>query len=276
MNRSETQMIRIDLIDVKERLRQIDMDYAALLASSMKEIGQLQPVEVRPTKGGRFELVAGAHRLEGAKVNEWSEILAVVRKSSDMEAEIRQIDENLIRHDLNPLDRATFLARRQEIYIQLNPQAAGRKASATARWHATADLSFASNAAAKMGVSDRDVRRSIARFTKIAPDVRKKIAGTWIAFKGSELDALARCGPQEQRKVVKLMLQEVLPAKSVKAARHAMHEGPDLLEDVDAEQLARLQGAWRKGGAKARAQFLDWLAMGADPALLGWIKRAEG
>ena len=274
MNITVTEAVRLDLIDVGERLRLIDMDYAMLLAQSMSEVGQLQPIEVRPTKGGRFELVAGGHRLEAGKINGWEEIQAVVKKSSDLEAEIRQIDENLIRHDLNPLDRATFLARRQEIYLQLHPETTQAKTGAQVRWHATANLSFASEVAAKVGVSDRDVRRSIARFTKIAPDVREKIAGTWVSRKGSELDALARLGPQEQRKVVKLLLQDVHPAKSVAAARQALGGNFEAPADVDADQLARLQAAWRKSGAKAHAMFLTWLE--ESGALTAWKKRAEG
>ena len=245
-----------------------------LLAQSMSDVGQLQPIELRPLKGDMFDLVAGGHRLEGAKINGWAEIQATIKKSSDLEAEIRQIDENLIRHDLNPLDRAVFLARRQEIYLKLHPDATKGKAGAMVRWHASANLSFASEVATKVGVSDRDVRRSIARFTKIAPDVREALAGTWIARKGSELDALARLGPQQQRKVVKLLFQDVAPAKSVAAALRALSDTFDAPVDVDAEQLARLQAAWRKAGAKAHGLFVTWLE--ESGALAAWKKRSEG
>ena len=273
MNTTVTETVRLDLIDVGERLRQIDMDYAMLLAQSMSEVGQLQAIEIRPKNGGRYDLVSGGHRYTAAGINGLLEIRAEIVKSSDLEAELRQIDENLIRHDLNPLDRSTFLARRQELFIQLHPETAQGKAGAKARWDANDKLSFASDVAAKMGVSPRDIQRSIARFTKIAPDVRDKIAGTWVSRKGSELDALARLGPQEQRKVVKLLLQETAPTKSVAAARRELTGNVEASVDVDAEKLSRLQEAWRKSGAKVHVQFLDWLD--ESGALAAWKKRTE-
>jgi ParB family chromosome partitioning protein len=121
-------------------------------------------------------------------------------------------------------------------------------------------LSFAAEIAAKLGVSERDIQRSIRRYQKIAPDIREKIATTWIADKGNELDALVRLGHAEQRKVVRLMLQEAHPAKSVAAARKALSGGMDDAPDVDAEQLKRLVAAWNKAGAKARAAFRKFLA----------------
>jgi ParB family chromosome partitioning protein len=120
-------------------------------------------------------------------------------------------------------------------------------------------LGFASTVAGKLRLSKTDIKRSIARYTKIAPDVRDKISGTWIAGKGVELDALARLGPEEQRKAVKLMLQEAHPAASVAAAVKAISGEMDATPDVDGEQYKKLLGAWRKAGAKARREFVTFL-----------------
>ncbi len=273
MNVKRTELIRLDHIEVGLRLRKVDPDYAAFLAASMGEIGQLTPIEVRQlghANAHRWRLVAGAHRLEAAKLNKWTEIEAQIVKASDLEAEIREIDENLFRRDLDALDRASSLARRRAIYLELHPETAPGKASHAARSGKTTFMSFSNDVAGKTGVTPREIQRSIARFIKIVPDVREKISGTWIARKATELDALARLGPEEQRKAVKLMLQEAHPAASVGAALKAIRGEMDATPDVDDQQYQKLLGAWRKAGAKARRQFVEFLrkdgALGAPKA----------
>ena len=260
--------VAVSDIDVGPRLRKIDMDWARWIASSMKDLdaanpgyGQQTPIEVRPggLEKGRYTLTAGAHRLEAVKINGWTEIEVAVVEVKDLEAELREIDENLFRRDLGALDRATFLARRQEVFWELHPETKRGTAGANARWNAADNLSFASQVALKLGVTPRDVRRSIARFTQIAADVREKIAGTWIAEKGSELDSLARLGPAEQRQVIALMLRDETPARSVKEAARLLSDTPPPVSDITAEDLRRLTEAWRKACAPARRQFLEFL-----------------
>lgn len=259
MNTEPSRLVSLSLIDVGERLRVVDDDYALMIAGSMEQIGQLTPIEIRPMDGGRFALVAGAHRLEAARTLGWETIAAVVKDATDLEAELRQIDENLVRRELSALDRATFLARRQQIHLTLHPDTTHGKTGAMVRWHATATLSFASEAAEKVGVSERDIRRSIARFTKIAPDVREKIVGTWIADNGATLDALVKLGPSDQRKAVTVMLRADNPVRSVAKALAEVNGQQAPIPDVDAQQLDKLMDAWRRSGIKARRDFLDWL-----------------
>lgn len=268
MNMEPSRLVRLDLIDIGERLRVVDHDYALMLAGSMEQMGQLTPIEVRPVANGRFALVAGAHRLEAAKQLAWDTIAAVVREATDLEAELRQIDENLVRRELSALDRATFLARRQQIHLTLHPDATHGKTGALARWHATAVLSFASEVAEKVKVSERDIRRSIARFTKIAPDVREKIVGTWIADNGATLDALVRLGASDQRKAITLMLRRDNPIKSVARALAEVNGQLAPIPDVDGQQLGRLMDAWRRSGIKSRREFLDWLD--AEGEIAAW------
>jgi ParB family chromosome partitioning protein len=231
-------------------------------------MGQLTPIEIRPMDSGRFDLVAGAHRLEAAKRLGWDSIAAVVKVATDLEAELRQIDENLVRRELSALDRAVFLARRQQIHLTLYPGATRGKAGAMTRWHATDILSFASDAAAKIRVSARDIRRSIARFTKIAPDVREKLAGTWIADNGATLDALAKLGPSDQRKAIVLMLRPDGPIKQVNRALAQANGHLAPIPDPAGRQLGRMTDAWRLSGTKARREFLDWLE--AEGEITAW------
>lgn len=268
MNREPSRLVPLSLIDIGERLRSVDEDWVAFLADSMAERGQMQPIEVRDAGNGRFTLTAGAHRLSAAHLNGWSEIEAKVVNASDLEAEIREIDENLFRRDLNALDRASHLARRQEIYLELYPETTQGKAGANIRWMRRTELSFASEVAAKLGVTDRDIRRSMARYAKIAPDVREKIVGTWISDHGVTLDALVKLGPSDQRKAITLMLRAENPVKSVARALAEANGQLAPIPDVDGQQLGRLMDAWRRSGIKSRREFLDWLD--AEGELTAW------
>ena len=125
-----TVRIALDRIEVGERLRKTDPDYAAWIAASMAEDGQMTPIEVRPighANAHKYRLTAGAHRLEGARINGWEDIEAKVVKATDLKAELREIIENLVRHELSPMDRATALARMQAVYLELHPETARGK-----------------------------------------------------------------------------------------------------------------------------------------------------
>ncbi len=274
MNKTTSTFVPLDAIEVRERLRDVDGDWVAFLADSMAERGQLQAIEVREKAEGRYILTAGAHRLAAARFNNWPTIEVKVVNATDLEAEIREIDENLFRRDLSALDRATHLARRQDIYQELHPETTQGQTGANIRWMRRTNLSFASEVAAKLGVTDRDIRRSILRARAIAPDVREKIAGTWIAGHGVSLDALAKLGASDQRKVIVPMLRAEDPIKSVAKAFSEVTGRKDTSPDVDSEQLAKLMDAWRRSSGKARREFLDWLAsIDALPAKRAAAKR---
>ena len=77
------------------------------LEESLKSNGLLQPVTVRPTKGGGgYELVAGERRLRAAMNIGWTEIPAVIKDLSDAEMLTLALVENLQRFDLNPVEEA--------------------------------------------------------------------------------------------------------------------------------------------------------------------------
>ena len=259
--------VRVDLIDVGKRVREVDPDHVAGIAASMRERekatpgrGQLSAIEIRPAADGRYLLTIGAHRLDAVKLNGWDTIVTDIVPCGELEAEQREIEENLRRHDLTPLDRARHLARSQEIYEELHPDAVRGKAGAAARWEQATNLSFTSDQAAKLGISQRDVQRSVARHTKIADAVRLRISGTWIARKGAELDALVRCGGAAmQTDVIDRMLRTDNPAASVAAALQEIRGSNDLAKDPETALFNRLVRTWDIAAPATRQRFLKHL-----------------
>ncbi|MCB0386518.1 MAG: ParB/RepB/Spo0J family partition protein, partial [Bdellovibrionales bacterium] len=76
------------------------------LAASVKEHGVLQPVIVRRTGDGAFELIAGERRLRAAKIAGLAAIPALVRLSNDEKSLALALVENVQRQNLNPMEEA--------------------------------------------------------------------------------------------------------------------------------------------------------------------------
>ena len=83
-----------------------DEDSLAALTASIRAVGVLQPVLVRPTTEGGYQLVAGERRWRAAKRAGLPTIPAIVRDVSDMPSIEHALIENLHRQDLNPLEEA--------------------------------------------------------------------------------------------------------------------------------------------------------------------------
>jgi ParB family chromosome partitioning protein len=89
-------------------------DHKALneMAESIRAVGLLQPILVRPTATeGRFEIVAGARRFRAARLAEIESVSVRVCQLTDAQALEAQVIENLIRADVHPYEETQgFLA----------------------------------------------------------------------------------------------------------------------------------------------------------------------
>ncbi len=101
-------------------------DEAALseLADSIRAQGMVQPVVVRATDDGHYELIAGERRWRAAQLAELHEIPAVVRDVADEAAMAMALIENIQRQDLNPLEEAGALQRLRSEYGLTHEQVA--------------------------------------------------------------------------------------------------------------------------------------------------------
>ncbi|MEO7716294.1 MAG: ParB/RepB/Spo0J family partition protein [Capsulimonas sp.] len=79
----------------------------ASLATSMQEIGQIQPILVRPAAGGKFELVAGDRRFRAAHLAGLKTIRAEIDETiTDVQHAHISLSENDEREPLSPIERA--------------------------------------------------------------------------------------------------------------------------------------------------------------------------
>ena len=99
-----------DIVPNRAQPRTIfDEDDLAELVHSIREVGVLQPIVVRPLpdEPGKYELVMGERRLRATKEVGLDIIPAVVRDTADVDMLRDALLENLHRAQLNPLEEAS-------------------------------------------------------------------------------------------------------------------------------------------------------------------------
>ncbi|GAA1703173.1 ParB/RepB/Spo0J family partition protein [Microbacterium sediminicola] len=84
-----------------------DPEALAELVHSVREFGVLQPVVVRDTGGGTYELIMGERRTRAAREAGLETMPAIVRETSDENLLRDALLENLHRSQLNPLEEAS-------------------------------------------------------------------------------------------------------------------------------------------------------------------------
>jgi len=100
-----------------------DEEGLSALADSIREVGLLQPVLVRPAGDG-YELVAGERRWRAAHRAGLQSIPAIVRQTEDRRALQAALVENLQRDDLNPLEEAAAYQQMIEDFSMTHEQVA--------------------------------------------------------------------------------------------------------------------------------------------------------
>ncbi len=98
----------ISLIDPKsdQPRKYFDKDALAELAESIRENGLLQPILVRETASGRYQIIAGERRFRASKLAELDEIPTIILDKDDKKAAEISLIENIQREDLNPVEEA--------------------------------------------------------------------------------------------------------------------------------------------------------------------------
>ncbi len=83
-----------------------DEESLTALATSIAEVGVIQPIVVRETEDGGYELIAGERRWRAARRAGSPSIPALVRSADDRTSLETAVVENLHRQDLNALEEA--------------------------------------------------------------------------------------------------------------------------------------------------------------------------
>ena len=83
-----------------------DEEELAALADSIRTHGVIQPLTVRDTGGGYYQIIAGERRWRASRMAGLTEVPAVVVEADDKKAKELALIENLQRQDLNSVEEA--------------------------------------------------------------------------------------------------------------------------------------------------------------------------
>ena len=173
-----------DLVDFEAQLfKVVDDEAMQELADSIKTVGVLVPIIVRPMKNGKYEIIAGHRRKRASILAGNNTIPARILKLDDDQAAILLVDSNLQREKLLPSERAYAYKLKLEA---LKHQ--GIKNEFTCRHHVD-KLKSADVVGQAFGESGRQVQRYI-RLTeliyqlldKVDEDIIKFIAGVEVSY----------------------------------------------------------------------------------------------
>jgi ParB family chromosome partitioning protein len=81
------------------------------LATSIKELGLIQPITVRKLDFDKYQLISGERRLRATKSIGLETIPAYIRLADDNESLLMALVENIQRHDLDPIEIALSYQR---------------------------------------------------------------------------------------------------------------------------------------------------------------------
>ena len=105
--------IELDLIDVNPYQPRTYFDEEALreLASSIRELGVIQPITVRKIEQDKFQLVSGERRFRASKLIGNKTVPAYIRLANDQEMLEMALVENIQRKNLDPIEVALSYQR---------------------------------------------------------------------------------------------------------------------------------------------------------------------
>lgn len=287
--------IPVDRIVVKQRLRKVELATVSNLKVAITEGGFNSTILVRPIDSEDgvplYELVYGAHRLTAAQELGHSTIPALVRELTDDEAAAIEIDENLVRRGLTPLERAETLEARFSVWRRRFPERVNQEANTATLKRgrprnsdkmsqffegAPPAMGFAEETAAELGLGRRSVERSWGVVTGLPVALRNRLHGTWIAKNEGALRQLAGIGDRaEQAKVADVLLggqtKNISDARAIAAGNTPLKAAQTPVD----ETLKAFRKLWGAASPSARGAILHDLAGRSLPKGFSLLELAD-
>ena len=244
----------VDDIQMGTRLRPVSKAGVEAIKASITELGVMKDaIHVRKHKrGGKIELLAGAHRLTVAQELD----------CNDDFARLMEIDDNLAGAELTALDTAVFLAERKRVYEKLHPETkhGGDRRSASFQTDMMSVRSFAEATAEKFGLTDRHVRRMVSAGSVLTGGDAHRLRSSGRPVTLNDLTELAKIGDVSERyRVIDLLAEGKV--KSAKDARKTwaseQNRGVTPPMNNTEKTWQRLQDAWKRASKAGRVTFLE-------------------
>lgn len=199
------------------------------LAESIQEIGLINPITIDQNKN----LVAGYHRiLAFRKLGREKIPYRMTTLTDPLKLELQEIDENLIREEVNYIEWCELLVRRQEIYEEMYPEtkhgehlkryprdskghlAYNDKLSSLEKTHFTdgdklssVEKPFSEDIGNKLSKSQRTIQRALQIAKNILPELKQAIIGTKLSERKMDLLKISEKKNNEQKELLDTILK---------------------------------------------------------------------
>lgn len=188
-------------------------------------------------------------------------------------ARIEQIDAALLTRAPCALDHALLLVERKSVYEALHPEAThgGDRKSLRYREIKTQSISFCSDAAQRLGLSERSVQLAVSMGEALLP-LADALRSSPIVDNAAALRTFAALEASNRQAVLSLWGDN--PKLSFKAALTAARLRA--ADDSDEAAFRALLASWTRGGSKARRRFLEEIGVDKTAAMAvvaSWRKR---
>jgi ParB family chromosome partitioning protein len=167
-----------------------DEDAMAELVDSVREVGLLQPIVVRPAGPDRYELIMGERRWRAAGAAGMETIPAIVRATDDDVMLRDALLENLHRAQLNPLEEAAAYDQLLTDFGCTHDELAGR-----------------------IGRSRPQISNTL-RLLRLPPSVQRRVAAGVLSA-GHARAVLGLDGPDAQERLAQRIVSEGLSVRTV-------------------------------------------------------------
>lgn len=249
-SRDNIMNLSVDEIIIEDGRRSVDRDAVKRISASIEQIGLQHPITVR-SRGDRFVLVAGRHRLEAVRSVGEEYIRAAVVRCDDTDARLWEIAENLHRSELSVQERSDQIAEWVDLVsVKLTEtKREGRPGAVTA-------------ASKELGLDRNEVRRA-NKIAGITEEAKQAAQSAGLSDNQAALLEIAKA-PIEQQVEVVHHIADRKARKPVPPSDPPRNE----YEVVNIEHRA-LVAAWEKARPEARHRFLsDIGAVLDDPAVM--------
>lgn len=196
-NPTRLEVIDIKVSDIKSRIRLRTPDESKIkeLADSIRTCGLLHPITIDTENF----IVAGFHRWSAFKLLEYQTIPCIVSDTSALYNNLKEIDENLKRNEIDHLEVGVHIRERENILEQL-----GVRMKRGGNQYSTGMITT-TELAEQIGMSNKMYRlkRQIA---DINPEVQDLLIGTEWAKNMMDMVKLSRESDDIQKKIADLLV----------------------------------------------------------------------
>jgi ParB family transcriptional regulator, chromosome partitioning protein len=195
-------LITIDQVNVSPYRRPLKDHKVAELMQSIRVNGLLNPI----TLDQNYMLIAGLHRLTACKLLGFEQIPCnIIVCENQGHARLAEIDENLVRNELEVLERSELWLERDQILEQLGLRAKPGDNQYTQRevqsGHETVSppIKTTLEMAKEVGYSDRTFQQGKQIARDIVPEVKQALKDTPVAKSPRSLLKVARAGSKARQ-----------------------------------------------------------------------------